>query len=94
MVADPAVTVPRITKAPSKPPVDGCILAMPFTSEITGVCDVPSKTGSGLVVMLVSPPDTIVASLFVRPSNDWKSTLAPSTGFGGIYESVIRTVIG
>ena len=70
------------------------MLAMPFTSEITAVCDVPSRMGSEVIVILVSPPETIGASLLVRPSSDWKSTLAPSTEFGGTDESVILTVIG
>jgi hypothetical protein len=65
------------------------MLAMPFKSETTEVCDVPSRIGSGFVVMFVSPPDTIGSALLVRPSSDWKITLAPSTGFGGTDESVI-----
>ena len=88
------MTVPRIAKAPRNPPVDGWMLARPFASEVTKACDIPRIIGIGSLVIVVSPPDTIGALLVVRPSNDWNSTLTPSTGSGGVEVSVTRTVIG
>jgi len=70
------------------------MVARPFASEVKDSCDIPRMTGSGSRVIVVSPLDTIGASLLVRPSSDWNSTLAPSTDSGGVEVSVIRTVIG
>ena len=70
------------------------MLATPFASEGTEVCNVPRMIGIEFLVKLVSPPDTMVASLLVRPISDWNNTLTPSTGSGGAEVSVTRTVTG
>ena len=70
------------------------MVAKPFASDVTDACDIPRIIGIGLVVMFVSPPDTIGALSVVRPSKDWNTTLVPSTGFAGIDVSVTRTETG
>ena len=88
------MTVPRIAKAPWNPPVEGCMLARPFASEVTEACDVARMIGIGFRVMFVSPPDTIGTSLLVRPSSAWNITATPRTASGGDDESITRTVTG
>ncbi len=70
------------------------MVARPFASEVTEACDIPRMMGIGSLVIVVSPPVTMGASLLVRPSSDWNSTPAPCTGLAGTDASVIRTVIG
>ncbi len=57
------------------------MVTRPFASDVTDACAIPRIIGIGLLVIFVSPPDTIGALSVVRPSNDWNKTLTPSTGF-------------
>src|SRR2546425_13243683 len=51
-------------------------------------------TGVGFLVMVISPREVIGGAGAERDITDWKATPAPTTGFGGVDESVTRTVTG
>src|SRR5713226_9569349 len=70
------------------------MVARPFVSDSTATCDEDMMTGIGFLVMMVSPIETIGGAGAERDITDWNATPAPSTAFGGVDESVTRTVTG
>jgi hypothetical protein len=90
----PALAVPITTTAPVIPAVVGWMVARPLISDNTVACVDDKITGIGWWEEVLWPIQRMGSLLGMRPTNDWKTTLAPRTGFGKVEESVTRMVKG
>ena len=63
-------------------------------SDNTVACVDDKITGMGCRIEVLCPIHRMGSLLGMRPTKDWKTTLAPRTGFGEDEESVTRIVTG
>jgi len=74
--------------------VGGWKAACPTASDNIANRDEDTMTGGGFLVMIIPPMETGGGMGAGRDTTTWNFTWAPSTGWGGVAESVARTVTG
>ncbi|SRR5258708_17428510 len=90
----PAEVEISISRAPVNNPIEGTKLASPFTSLCTEISLILRMMGVPGGVAEGSLGGCVKSFSDGRSKVDWKSTGAPRIVFGGVEESVTRTVKG
>src|SRR5438128_11104309 len=66
----------------------------PERSDKRDPCDDAIITGAGFGLITIPPIEITGGVGAKRNTTSWKDTTAPSTGLGGVAESVARTITG